>query len=135
MKPVKSNDQLYEVLENALKNISEPQTAPSLMDRPEVRAAALARFGNDVQIATNKLSDVLGFMWRRGSLDRFSAPPSRSMARFAYALRDEFSDFNTPIKYTPPELPKLGKHKLSIVEKDGEVVLDFQEFTILIRPK
>lgn len=73
-------------------------------------------------------------MWRRGVLDRFSAPPSRSQARWAYALSGEFKDFDTPIKFVPKK-EALGKHALRITEKDGEVILDFQQFTISIRPK
>jgi hypothetical protein len=131
---IKSDDVIYDAIDHALSNIKEPQIAPALMDNPEVRAAALAKFGHDVQIATNKLSDTLGFMWKRGVIDRFAAPPSRSTARWAYAKKGEFSDFQTPIPYQPSE-PKLGKHALAITEKDGEVVLDFQQFTIVIRPK
>ena len=135
MQTIRSNNEIYSALETALQKISQPQTCAELMDRPEVRAAALARFGNDVQIATNKLSDTLGFMWRRGVLDRFPAPTSRSMARFAYALKGTFSNFDTPIVYEKSDLPKLGKHALSITERDGEVVLDFSQFTIVIKPK
>jgi hypothetical protein len=131
---IKSNDAIYDAIDNALSNIKEPQIAPNLMDIPEVRQAAIAKFGSDIQIATNKLSDTLGFMWRRGVIDRFAAPPSRSQAKWAYARKGDFSDFDTPITYHPSE-PKLGKHALSITEKDGEVVLDFQQFTIVIRPK
>jgi hypothetical protein len=135
MSIIRSSDEIYGVVENALQNISEPQTCAALMDRPEVRAAAMARYGDDVQIATNKLSDLLAFMWRRGVLDRFPAPPSRSMARYAYALTKQFADAETPIPYVKESLPKLGKHALSIVERDGEVILDFQQFTIVVKPK
>lgn len=134
MSLIKSTDGIYDAIDDALSNITVPQSAPSLMDNPAVRQAAMKKFGNDIQIATNKLSDTLGFMWRRGVIDRFAAPPDRSQARWAYAKKGDFSDYDTPIAYQPSE-PKLGKHALSITEKDGEVVLDFQQFTIVIRPK
>lgn len=51
------------------------------------------------------------------------------MARFAYALKDQF---NQPSVY---EKTDPGKHALSIVEKNGEVILDFKQFTIVIRQK
>lgn len=119
---IKSDDGLYTALENAFAKSREPLTCAAIMDDPEVRAAALNRFGNDLQVATNKVSDKLGFMWRRGILDRVPAPPSRSMARFAYVMHE-------------PEMPRLGKHAMSITEKDGEVVLDFKQFTVVIKPK
>ena len=132
--PIKSADELYDAIETALQDINEPQTCASLMDVPNVRSAALERFGADVQSATNKLSDRLSFMWRRGVLDRFPAPPSRSQARWAYALSGTFENYDTPIKYKKKDVP-LGDHAMRITEKDGEVILDFQQFTISIRPK
>lgn len=104
-----------------------------MMENPSVREAALNRWGSDVQVATNKLSDTLGYMWRRGIVDRFSAPPSRSMARFAYTLKNA-TETPPMIKYGPAV--KLDeKQTLSIQEKDGEVILEFQNFTIRVIPK
>lgn len=100
------------------------------MERPKVRKAAVSRYDKDVQISTNKLSDLLGFMWRRGVLDRFPAPHSKTMARFAYALKGVVEA--PPLKY---EKDTLGKHALSITERNGEVILDFQQFTIVVKPK
>lgn len=124
MSKIKSTEEIYQVVEDALRESTHPQTCASLMDRSEVRAAAVAKYGADVQIATNKLSDVLSFMWRRGVLDRFPAPPSTSMARYAYALRNQILDSAA-----------ISKHALQIVEREGEVVLDFKQFTIVIKPK
>ena len=59
---IKSSDEIYSVIEKALEGVKEPQTCAALMGRPDVRAAAVARYGDDIQIATNKLSDLLGFM-------------------------------------------------------------------------
>lgn len=124
MSKIKSDEAIYQVIETALTGSTQAQTCAMLMDRPEVRAAAVAKFGADVQIATNKLSDLLGFMWRKGILDRFPAPPSTSMARYAYALRNQILDSAA-----------ISKHALSIIEREGEVVLDFKQFTIVIKPK
>lgn len=130
---IRSSDEIYEILERVLGSSKHMMTCAELMDNPEVRAAALERFGKDVQLTTNKLSDTLGFMWRRGVVDRFPAPPSRSMARYAYALKNKIVE-EEPIRYDNT-LPKLGRHALSITERDGEVVLDFSQFTIIVRPK
>lgn len=131
---IRSADEIYTALETALKNVTEPQTCADLMGRPLVREAAITRFGKDMQVTTNKLSDLLGFMWRKGVLDRFAAPPSRSMARYAYLLKDRAATAVTAETGAP--IPKgLGKHALAITEKDGEVILDFKQFTIVIKPK
>lgn len=132
MTPIKSADEIYSAIENALAKASTVQTCADLMEDPAVRNAAVERYGTDIQTTTNKVSNVLGFMWRRGLLDRFPAAPSRSMARFAYALKNKIVEAE-PIPFD--QTPKLGKHALSITERDGEVILDFQQFTIIVRPK
>ena len=104
------------------------------MERPEIREAAIARWGKDIQYATEKLSDTLGFMWRRQVIDRFSAPPNpRNKARFAYAKKDRPVQAE-PVKFEPKVHTK-NKGTLEIVERDGEVVLNFEQFTIVIKPK
>jgi len=128
---IRSSDEIYEILERTLSKSSNMMTCAELMDTPEVKAAALERFGKDVQIATNKFSDTLGFMWRRGVIDRFPTPASQSMARYAYALKNKIVE-KEPIRYDVT-LPKLGKYALSITERD--VVLDFNQSTIIVRPK
>lgn len=59
---IRSDNEIYSIIERALRKRSEPQTCVALMEGPEVRAAALNEFGDDPQLATNKLSDTLGFM-------------------------------------------------------------------------
>lgn len=71
-----------------LKNSKEPMTCAMLMDLANVRQAACERFGADVREATNRLSDLLGFMWRRGLLHRYTAPFNQgSLARYAYGYK------------------------------------------------
>jgi len=132
--PIKSADEVYTAIEDALQDIKEPQTCASLMENPTVRAAVIERFGPDVQEATNKLSDRLSFMWRRKVLDRFTAPPSRSQARWAYAPKGMFSDSGEPIEYKK-KLPALPPDTMKITEKDGEVTIELQQFTIIVRPR
>lgn len=66
------------------------------MDNPEIRKETLLEFGGkerDVRVATNKLSDTLGFMWRRGLLTRYPAPRGElSFARFAYSWASNSKD-------------------------------------------
>ena len=59
-------------------------TAPELMDTAEVRKVAISRFGGDIQTTINKLSDTLGFMWRRGVVVRY--PLSVCLTEFTGAL-------------------------------------------------
>lgn len=96
------------------------------MDIEEIRLAALDDFGGvdrDLQQATNKMSDVLGFMWRRGVLTRYPAPKDgTSFARFSYAWNEKPEPDARPIP--PPPSPSIGKSKLNIVEKDNGVEIE-----------
>lgn len=129
---IKSNDNLYDVLEETLTGLTEPVTARALMENPKVRASALERFGDDVQIATNQLSNRLGFMWKKGVLEKFPSTDPQSIARFTYALKVR----NIPKPSALPPSPKApSNYTMTITETDDGVVLDFKQFTICIKPK
>lgn len=85
---IRSTEPIYGIVEEALKNSKEPMTCAMLMDQDSVRKAACERFGADVREATNRLSDLLGFMWRRSLLHRYTAPFNQgSLARYAYGYK------------------------------------------------
>ncbi len=134
MKRIRSEDEIYNVLEKHVSKAVSPITAPELMEIAEVRDTAKERFGHDVQVATNKVSDTLGFMWRRGVLKRFTAPESpHYRARYAYGPQ------NPPppqeVREIVPPSPSLsqGKPRFLINEKDDRVVIEFDKVTIIIK--
>jgi hypothetical protein len=128
---IKSTDEIYPIITDALKNANQPLTCADLMGMPEVFNAALRRWGQDKVRASEKVSDTLGFMWRRGILDRFPAPPSHSMARYAYAIANQHVD--EPVKIKPSSTKNKGD--LNVIEKDGEVVIEMKNFIIVVKPK
>ena len=125
---IKSPDIIYPTIEAELTKASKPQTAPDLMANPKVFAVCVEKWGTDKVKIGEKLSDTLGFMWRRGVLDRFPAPPSHQMSRYAYALAGRSEE--PVIKFEPKP-----KGDMVIQEKDGEVVIEFKDFTIVVKPK
>ena len=126
---IQSLSDIYSVVEHALRNAGEPVTCVALMERQDVREAALSEFGDDVQVATNKLSDTLGFMWRRGLLDRFPAPRGNSTkARYAYMLKKE-----EPRKLSPLPSPASKKPTFTITESDADVTIEFDNVTLVVR--
>lgn len=129
---IRSDKEIYAVLEEHLRSDTEPRTCVELMDLPDVRAAALAEYGKDVRIATNKVSDALGLMWRKGLLNRYPASRTGStFARYAYTWdRKRDSTVVTPIP-----APSFSKTSVSVQETEDGVLLDFEKFTIFIRPK
>jgi hypothetical protein len=131
---IRSQNEIYECLDKVFDSATEPLTCVDIMENPEVRAAAVSRWGKDIQEATEKLSDTLGFMWRRGIIDRFAAPLNpRNKARYAYAKKKVVEDLE-PVLYEPKVRTK-NKGDLEIVERDGEIVLNFEKFTIVIKPR
>lgn len=132
---IKSPDIIYPTLVTELEKATRPQTAPDLMGNPKVFAVCVEKWGTDKTKIGEKLSDTLGFMWRRGVLDRFPAPPSHQMARYAYALagRTEAVVEEEPIKYDKPSTRNKGA--MIVHEKEGEVVIELKEFTIVVKPK
>ena len=109
---IKSTDSIYQVVEEALKNAKEPLTCVDLMNNPVVKNAALARFKADLQTSTNKLSDTLGFMWRRGLLQRYTSVNPASMARFAYMLRERKDADVQP--FPPPLVLPTSRFTISL---------------------
>lgn len=129
-KRIKSGAEIYTVLEEVMGKIDKPLIVRELLDIPEIYTAVVNRWGKDTQNSFNKFSDMLGFMYRRGLVDRYAAHSANSMARYAYQWRV----VDTPMpKIVRSSLP--NGHALTITEKDGEVILDFSQFTICIKPK
>lgn len=134
---IRSERTIYQLVETHLRKQDSPTTCVELMDNPEIRKEAVAEFGGhdkDVRVATNKLSDTLGFMWRRGLLTRFPAPQSeRSFARYAYSWASDAKASSTrPIS---PPARSVGKTSVSIKEHEEGVELEFDKFIVYIRPK
>lgn len=133
MKLIKSQDEIYPVLYRILEETDRPITCVDLIDDSEMYTVAMRKWDNNKVKATEKLSDTLAFMWRKGVVDRFPAPNNtRSMARYAYALKNVVKEAE-PIVYTAPSTKNKGD--LNIIERDGEVVIEFEKFTIVVKPK
>lgn len=74
----RTEEGLYEALEQELKKTGNPMTCAQLFDIPAVREHAAT---------VNRVSDYLGNMWRKGEVLRLAAPREyNSRARWMYAL-------------------------------------------------
>ena len=130
---IRSSDSIYQTVEKLLAKATKPMTCADLMDIPEMRDAAMKRFKADQQIATNKLSDTLGFMWRKGVIARYPAPSeSSSMARFAYGVKEKKE---AEVKPLPPPARLSAKPVFHIEESADSVTFDFEHFTLIVKKK
>ena len=86
---------------------SNPMTCVDLIDIPEIREEALAEYGKDIRIATNKLSDALGL-----------------------------TASNRILRHLPHTIPsRFKKTSINVVEQDGGVLIELEKFTVLIKQK
>lgn len=130
---IKSDRTVYQMVEERLRKADKPMTCNELMDFNDIRQEMLNEFG-DVTTATNKLSDRLGFMWRRGVLTRYPAPrTSTSFARYAYGLTAVPEE--PPLKAVPPPIKLKTKSLLGVTEHDDCVEIEFEKFIIYVKPK
>ena len=65
---IRSDKEIYRALETRLREAQKPITCVDLMDDPDFRATAIAEYGKDIRVTTNKVSNALGLMWRRNLL-------------------------------------------------------------------
>lgn len=126
---IKSPRNTYQLIEHYLKQTDRPLTCVQLMEHQDLRAAAIEEYGDDIQVAQNKVSDALGFMWRRKLINRYPAPKdSTSKAWYAYKWADEKQP-------NPPPQPIRQKPRFKIVEGAHDVTLEFDNITIVITTK
>ncbi len=128
---IHSQREIYQVVEQRLRESSKPLTVSELLDLPDVRAAAIAEYGDEVRRYTDRLSNALGLMWRREVIHRYPAPEqANSQARYMYEW-----PANKPESPTLPSVISRGKTFANITEKDDGVLIEFEKFTIFVRQK
>lgn len=128
---IHSQREIYQVIEQHLREASKPLTVSELLDLPDMRAAAIAEYGNEVRVYTDRLSNALGLMWRREIVNRYPAPEqANSQARFAYEWPKD-----KPEKPVLPSIFPKAKTGVVVTEQDGGVLIEFEKFTILVRSK
>ena len=131
---IRSEKAIYQVLEKHLRDSDKALTCVDLIDHGDVFRAFSKEYGGDKQNLTNKVSDALGFMWRRGLLTRFPAPmDSKTFARFSY-IWDKKTDAR-PMALSPSS--SLTKRKTGFVvnEYGDGILIEFEHFTVWVRPK
>lgn len=132
MSSIRSDREIYQVIQKYLEPAETPMTCVDLMDIAEVFKVATEEFGDDKRVATNKLSDTLGFMWRRGILTRYpTSGVGAQMARYAYVWNSQRDE-----KPMQPELPPVrSKTGVLIQEREDGVMIEFDKFFVFVRPK
>jgi hypothetical protein len=125
----KTETGLYELLESLLKKSDRPQTCVELFDVQEIR---------DIAASSNRVSDYLGHLWRRGKVTR--VPAARNSvndgSRWAYAWRHGQPEESnvTPI-FAVPKTSSAGRMDMQITYDDDSVTIYLPSMTINIKHK
>lgn len=125
---------LFEALEHVLKNAKQPYTCVEMYDLPEIRKLAES---------SNRVSDYLGGLWRKGKVLRLPAPrTSNSSARWMYAWKPqaEGKARSTAVEYQAPlrtagHATLYSKPNIEITENGGMITIDLPSLSITIRTK
>ena len=125
---IKSDNEIYQIIERHVKASAEPLTCVALFDHDDVKQYAKT---------PDKVSDFLGLMWRRGILQRWNVPKtSTDRSRFAYTWLTEADD-NLPKKVTAITgvAANYGKENITITEDGNRIIIDFPKFTLTVQSK
>lgn len=117
-----SEEGLYRALEKSLRAANKPLDCVQLFDKPDVQQHAAS---------SNRVSDYLGNMWRRGLVKRVPVPEPGRGPRWAYMWKDK----------VPPELGAIGYVPHGIVDRPGLVIseegdqiqIDLKDTVIIIK--
>lgn len=122
----RSEDGLYDALEEELKKSGQPMDCVQLFEFASVRKYAAS---------SNRVSDYLGNMWRKGVLTRLPAPRGTgSNARWLYAWKGR----KTELPSMEQAVDFLDKHMIlqrpnvEISEQGKNIKIELAELTITI---
>jgi hypothetical protein len=130
----KTEGGLFDALEEVLKQSTDPFTCVELYELPKIRKLAES---------SNRVSDYLGGLWRKGLVLRHPAPrSSNSSARWMYSWKPQPEGRKTAQVFEYVPAPKntsgvslLKKPNIEITDNGDVITIDLPQMTITIRPK
>lgn len=126
----RTEEGLYEALEQELKKTGQPMTCAQLYDKPTVREHAAT---------VNRVSDYLGNMWRKGEVLRLAAPREyNSRARWMYAWKGrpktELPSMEQAVDFIDKQMI-LQRPSMEISESGKKLRIELANFVITIVSK
>lgn len=125
----RSEEGLFQALEEELKKAKEPVDCNTLFDRPKVRQHAQT---------VNRVSDYLGNMWRKGQVTRLPAPRmENTRSRWLYTWKGKTpTTLQKGVDYDPAKGIKLvDRPTMEITDDGGVITIELPSLQLVIRPK
>jgi hypothetical protein len=120
---------IYQLIEKILKESGEIMSGNALLDYPgvkeKIRAMYQTRNPAVAEDYTTHISNLLGYMYRRGLIDRYRETRIGERAWYAYKYKDR-----SP-KLSPPALSSHIKY--TIKDEADKIILGFEDFEITIK--
>lgn len=136
-KYIASTEEIYDlILDSIAANDNEPMSATMLYQVGEIQRACKSRWGTTNEKSVAKISDLLGFLWRKGLLTRHWNHEAGSKTRYAYSVK---TNYLPKPKGEPklPESPKVARVKVNegteVEEIGDEVHIRGKYFHITIK--
>jgi hypothetical protein len=130
---IRSKAEIYQILEEILRETKEPLTCNDIWDQHlKVREAEPA--------GARRISDILGFMWRKGIVIRYTLPKTReNFARYGYTWKVRPEEKIEKLPDVPqPEAPIVCEEPtkyLKVTEIRNGVVIDYNNLKITVQTK
>ena len=123
---------LFQALEAALKVAKEPKTCNELFDLPDVRKESES---------SNRVSDYLGAMWRKGLITRLPAAKNEgSAARWAYVWKTNVRTkrampTSAELEDIAPSAVLLNRPEIQILNEGNAIKITMPSMTLTIELK
>lgn len=119
---------IYQLIEKRLREAGDkPLTCVDLYEFAEIRA---------VTTSSNRVSDYLGHMKRRGLVDRWTSTNTAQRTRYGYTMKDikpvKLVDVNDKLRVVDN---KATKSQVIVEENSEGLTIDFEHFILTIRRK
>lgn len=126
----RTEEGLYQALEDELKHSAEPLSCTELFDRASIREHAAS---------ANRVSDYLGNLWRKGVVTRVAAPAgTNTRSRWLYAWKGR----RVPPKPSSAEGINfedkrliLQRPNIEISEAGSSILIELQNLVITIKAR
>lgn len=122
---------IYQLIEKILKETNQALSGNELLDYPGIKEKIQAMYATrPAQIASDygtHISNILGYLWRKGLIDRYKSTRIGERSWYVYKYKDR------NLQISPPA--QSSKLDYTIKNENDAVTIEFENFEITIKRK